>query len=256
MFFKRYDISNNVWSDPYISGVALIASTVAGRATVGIDGNIYITTDTNVFIHRFDPITESVVYDTDLPQRRDYGMFFTMDNYLYFMGGGTNGQSVPYGTDSINVAFIDSCESKGLINHFNWNTRTVLPSYYNNTITVNTNDLSISINIDLDYLGYSYNQYNQYGYGIVYVLSFISYDSTSLINEPSIECGENRVSSSFEELSSWSDYWKYSDNLILNNIDYNAYGPTGDHWILSESQTNECGINYFGTFKLYKMIII
>ena len=29
-----------------------------------------------------------------------------------------------------------------------------------NTININTNDLSVEINIDLDYLGYSYNKFN------------------------------------------------------------------------------------------------
>eukprot|EP01084_Bolivina_argentea_P307118 530786_1 len=244
----KYEISSNTW---ITLPTTLLYETRGGRSTVGPDGNIYIVPGTtNPNIQRFEPETEEIYFESDMITvdglDKDHPMIFTMfnTNKIYIAGGDELTVS-----DTFITAYVPTCDTKGLINYFNWNTRSPLPSYYNNSITINTNDLSININIDLDYLGYSYNQFNEYGYGTVYVLSFISYDSLSLINEPNIECGENRIHSTYTELSSFSDYWRYSNNLELNNIDYTAYNDPGLFWTLSSSTNNECIINYVGNFK-------
>ena len=101
-------------------------------------------------------------------------------------------------------------------------------------MSINQSELLLQINVDLEYLGYSYADNNIYGYGTTYILSFNSYSAQTIdiFSDNGLTKCDNRISSSFIN-KTFEDKWIYSgtpyiDGHIGSN-DYLAYPPPGKY---------------------------
>eukprot|EP01083_Nonionella_stella_P048819 130317_1 len=150
----------------------------------------------------------------------------------------------------------ETCEDAGHIVHFDWDwmmsDETIAPdmSY---VLNVDTDSLSLVIDVYLDYVGSAYADDHTYGYGVTYILDFEDYDAeVDDIREPGT-C-QNRVAADFAS-ETWDQLWLYSDTpWVDNHIDnesYLAYPPSGEYWDLSIDGTGDvCGpMHYHGEFE-------
>eukprot|EP00486_Rosalina_sp_Unknown_P008270 CAMPEP_0201593572 /NCGR_PEP_ID=MMETSP0190_2-20130828/191139_1 /ASSEMBLY_ACC=CAM_ASM_000263 /TAXON_ID=37353 /ORGANISM="Rosalina sp." /LENGTH=588 /DNA_ID=CAMNT_0048052819 /DNA_START=83 /DNA_END=1849 /DNA_ORIENTATION=+ len=143
-----------------------------------------------------------------------------------------------------------NCEDLGYIKHINWNNMLndgadEVPDI-NYDISVSSQDMTLTIDVELDYLGYS-SINNVDGIGTRYHLGFYSFDSDSVISN----C-DNRMASSFDG-KLWPEQWEYSEYPYLpyNQIgseDFLAYPPS-DYWTLSMDPVESCSrIKYSAVF--------
>ena len=84
-----------------------------------------------------------------------------------------------------------NCEDLGYIKHINWNNLLdeggdEIPNI-NYDISVSAQDMTLTIIVELDYLGYSYIN-NVYGFGTRYHLGFYSFHSDSIIDVSMFAC--------------------------------------------------------------------
>eukprot|EP01084_Bolivina_argentea_P277098 472963_1 len=129
-----------------------------------------------------------------------------------------------------------SCETSGDIVHFDWDNIHI--PYYNATLNVNGDELSVDIDISLQYLGYSYAEHI-YGFGTSYFISLNSFSSSTLdiFTDNGLNECDNRISATTGENDEFDRLWKYSEYPFLKDhiasIDYFAYPPSGFFWNLT-----------------------
>ena len=152
-----------------------------------------------------------------------------------------NGSIVDYRCNTTSDTVIcnapKSCETSGDIKHINWdilmsnNNSEQIPYYNLSTIFEEGNELMIDINVDLEYLGYSYAE-NIYGFGTTYFISFNSFSFTNLdiFSDSGLSACDNRQATSFDG-TSFADKWEYSEwpyfKDQIGTGSYLAYPPTG-----------------------------
>eukprot|EP01084_Bolivina_argentea_P159548 277856_1 len=157
---------------------------------------------------------------------------------------------------------VSACNDSIDITHINWDlvvndvNDNEIP-YYNVVLDVKVDELSVDIDVDLEYLGYSYGDNGIYGFGTTYFISLNSFSSNTLdifSNNGLSEC-DNRLSSSFVN-KSFAEKWEYSKTPYLDghvgSDTFLAYPRSGDYWNISAFDINsgyKCDrINYFGSF--------
>ena len=81
--------------------------------------------------------------------------------------------------------------------------------YSNFSILLDETTLQITFDIDLEYLGTSYDENsNQYDLGTTYVIDFQSFGTNEdYINQPG-NC-QNRLSSSFDGITDFDQFWTF-----------------------------------------------
>eukprot|EP01083_Nonionella_stella_P298909 1014410_1 len=143
------------------------------------------------------------------------------------------------------------------IKQINWETighdASSLPNM-NISLSVSEQELTLSINAQLEYLGYSIAD-NSDGYGTTYTLDFKSSNAHSMsIANPGI-CS-NRLSDSFDN-TAFPLWWQYSEcpslsNQIGQTDSFLAYPLPSKFWSLSMGDGNM--IVYDGNFKLNELL--
>ena len=127
--------------------------------------------------------------------------------------------------------------------------------YSDLNITFNYNALQITFDIDLEYIGHSFDPItSNYDLGTTYVIDFYSFRSFGdMIDKPG-NC-QNRQSVSFADVD-FGEFWKFSDSPYLSGqigtIQTLSYPPPTSNWILS---ADSCGtVNYLSTFRWVELI--
>ena len=123
--------------------------------------------------------------------------------------------------------------------------------------TFNYNALQITFDIDLEYLGSSFDPMtNNYDLGTTYVIDFYSFRSFGdMIDKPG-NC-QNRQSVSFVHRN-FNNYWSFSDYPYLSEqigtTQTLSYPPPASNWILSADIDSCDTINYISTFRWDELI--
>eukprot|EP01083_Nonionella_stella_P295588 1004556_1 len=151
-----------------------------------------------------------------------------------------------------------TCEISKQITHFDWdqlfNQINVKP-FLNHSFSIDADELKLIIDIDLEYLGWSYADDHTPGYGVSYVLDFEDYNAEGdSIREPGT-C-QNRLAQNFTSLA-YSDLWDYSatPNITghLGTFPYSAYPPSGPYWSITSD--GSCSrVHYHGEFTWYELL--
>ena len=122
----------------------------------------------------------------------------------------------------------DECCVDGDIKTFNWDTLTEqgidVPQYNITKFDINEDDLSIEIEVELDYLGSVTITDGRVGeFGVAYVLDFEDFDAhKDNITQPGT-C-QNRNHDDFMNGPTWEDYWRFSDEPQNDgNVGDNGY---------------------------------
>eukprot|EP01084_Bolivina_argentea_P256075 431011_1 len=165
------------------------------------------------------------------------------------------------GTSCAKVYFLynKNCEDDGEIKHINWNqlqnadnNSNQIP-YSDFTISLDTNKLEMTIDIDLQYVGSSSdgNFDSNYNLGTTYVIDFDSFGTSgNFIDKPG-DC-QNRLASSFDGINVFNNYWTYSENPFLSNEvgtdSYLSYPPPSEYWTVSMDSYSCTPIHYKGIF--------
>eukprot|EP01084_Bolivina_argentea_P158508 276106_1 len=133
---------------------------------------------------------------------------------------------------------------------------------FNVTLDVDETELSVNVDVDLQYLGYSYADNGVYGYGTAYFISFNSFSSNTvdIFSDNGLSECDNRVSSSFMN-TSWTDKWAFSETPYVQDHvgsdQYLAYPFAGNFWNLTTfgiGSGHKCDrINYFGSFSWFDL---
>eukprot|EP01084_Bolivina_argentea_P256072 431005_1 len=125
--------------------------------------------------------------------------------------------------------------------------------YSNFTISVDSNTLQTTFNIDLEYVGNSKdgNFDNNFNLGTTYVVDFQSFKTNgNSIDKPG-NC-QNRMVSSFTGINNFNDYWNYSEyphsDGELGSNQYLSYPPPSQYWTLTMDAYTCTPINYHGIF--------
>eukprot|EP01084_Bolivina_argentea_P256074 431010_1 len=157
----------------------------------------------------------------------------------------------------IQVGYDQNCEQHDSIKHINWdsllnvnNNADQIP-YSNFTMGFDMNSIQMNFDINLEYVGLSTdgNINNEYNLGTTYVIDFQSFETNGYaINKPG-NC-QNRLSTSFDNITDFSQMWSYSDYPYDNNLGniYLSYPPPSQYWILSIDDFACSPINYNGIF--------
>eukprot|EP01084_Bolivina_argentea_P032186 59532_1 len=149
---------------------------------------------------------------------------------------------------SLDVELLIECCN---IKHLNWNKlNDTLPDYQYG-IQINKSALTMNVDLQLDYIGYSFTDF---GYdnivGTTYLFDFQPFDLYSPKIQYPGSCS-NRLAASYIN-KSWIEHWKYSLNPSINSeqlasVDYLAYGPLPIYWTFY--QMTQCGkIHISGKF--------
>eukprot|EP01084_Bolivina_argentea_P040424 74721_1 len=144
------------------------------------------------------------------------------------------------------------------VTHLDWNTIFSDPHqrpFVSYTFVVPPNSLSLTIDIDLEYLGSS--QMDEiHDYGTTYVLDFGEFDGTlNNIRQPG-NC-QNRLRSNFIS-PTFTELWAYSDTPFIEGhlakTPYLAY-PPAEHWQLTIEGNQQCSpIHYHGEFTWIQLV--
>ena len=123
-----------------------------------------------------------------------------------------------------------------------------------NVFDVDETDLSLNIEVELDYFGYaSVKNINVSNYGVTYVLDFEDYDAHKDAIDVPGTC-QNRDESAFIGKSFVNDYWQYSlsPQVDIGSDQYLAYpppDPVEGQWSVSMKEGSECDtVVYSGKF--------
>ena len=115
-----------------------------------------------------------------------------------------------------------NCKDSEEVKNINWNLLTnpngddnsaEIP-YNNFNISFDEDTLKMTFDIDLEYLGTSYDaNSNQYGLGTTYVIDFQSFGTNGdYINKPG-NC-QNRLSQSFDGINDFDQFWRFRYDCI------------------------------------------
>eukprot|EP01083_Nonionella_stella_P181652 651379_1 len=197
-----------------------------------------------------DNIDIECEYDTAFPVHQPFNLFMSTDissktahNEIFKMS------QVVIQHDCTAQQTQPNCEFQNRVKHLEWidEDRIADPiPYHKKSIHINKEHLSVDIDIDVAYLGYS--MYNDDEYGTTYSLDFNPFDgSRDTITEPGT-CS-NRLSSVYWE-KEWYQYWQY--NAASNDIShldrYLSYPQPTKLWTLHSKKP--CGpISYHGHFE-------
>eukprot|EP01083_Nonionella_stella_P125388 379223_1 len=143
----------------------------------------------------------------------------------------------------------DNCEDIG---SFVWedlmNSATGMPE---TDYSFSIDDATLTLNIDIegDYLGYSAADNNDKVYGTTYVIDFEDFNAhEDNIKEPGT-C-QNRADV-FEGITDWAQIWGYSstpnNDGHVGSEDYLAYAP-GNKWDVAMSSDDLCKVTYSASF--------
>eukprot|EP01083_Nonionella_stella_P145362 455307_1 len=151
------DITDNEWSvmGHLSRGMCCSRAVVYGYAIYIVGGSYYDTNDEYMNqIHMIDALTNEIALFGYMDAAFDDTAAIMIDNVLYSFGGenGTMLDSWRY----LSVPITD-CDGKGRIAHINWNNISEQLPYYDYEININDYQQRAEIDINLEYLGYSYD---------------------------------------------------------------------------------------------------
>eukprot|EP01083_Nonionella_stella_P232687 820549_1 len=116
------------------------------------------------------------------------------------------------------------------------------------TLSIDEATLTLTINIEADYLGYSEADDNGEVYGTTYVIDFEDFNAHSdSITKPGT-C-QNRDGDDFED-PTWDEVWAFSETPNaghVGGVDYLAY-PRSNWWTVAMSSDDVCTVTYSASF--------
>eukprot|EP01084_Bolivina_argentea_P213443 362505_1 len=151
-----------------------------------------------------------------------------------------------------------NCNDEGEIKNIDWdelqnnNDNSAQIPYHDFTINTNQNTLELTIDINLEYVGFSSdgNFDKNYNLGTTYVIDWQSFSvNGDNIDKPGT-C-QNRLKSSFNDVTDFSRFWGFSEYPYLpDQLSSNSYlsYPPSQYWTLSIDNDVCTPINYNAVF--------